>query len=127
MRLPALLKTTALITGVLVAGEALLLLVGLRLPAEAALPWITPMNDTLLALDLVTGIGLVALALWVKEGRGEALLIGLAAVAVLTHGYRVWEVAAACANPFCANPVLAIMNVVKLAGALGVVVIGLVG
>ena len=48
-------------------------------------------------------------------------LVGLA---LLTHGYRVWEYLARASNPFCANAPLFIVNNLKLVDLLVVAVLG---
>jgi hypothetical protein len=117
-------KITALLTGMAVASEALALLVGMRFLSEGNNPWISFKNDLFLALDIVTGLGLVFLTL---VDRGAALhyaLYVLVGLALLTHGYREWEVLADAGNPFCANGPLFVVNNLKLGGLLAVAVLG---
>jgi hypothetical protein len=47
----------------MVAGEALALLVGVRILNKDGHSWISPKNDLFLAIDIVAGVGLGYLAL----------------------------------------------------------------
>lgn len=125
MHRQGVIKVVAIITGLLIAGEALALLIGMRAVGPVENPWLTPVNNTLLVLDLATGAGLVAFALLAQDLRSSALFFGLAVVAILTHSYRVWEVMAANPNPFCANLSMVIMNAIKLIGAAGTLLLRL--
>jgi hypothetical protein len=80
--------------------------------------WLSAKNDLFLVLDIVSGLGLVTLAL---AGRGPAWPYGfcaLIALALLSHGYREWEYLAGAANSFCANVPLFVVNNLKLVGLL---------
>lgn len=115
---------TVAATGLLIAGEALALLTGMHFLSPASNPWLSPKNDFLLATDLAAGMGLVWLALF-RSGRHPLLLFCLAAVALLTHGYRLWEYLAHSPNPFCANFPLFTVNNIKLLGLLLIVILAL--
>jgi hypothetical protein len=56
-------KAATLLTGMVVAGEALALLVGMHLLNEGDNPWPSLKNDFFLALDIAAGLGLIYLAL----------------------------------------------------------------
>jgi hypothetical protein len=73
----------------------------------------------------LAGLGLVWLALF-RPGRHPLLLFCLAAVALLAHGYRLWEYLAHSPNPFCANFPLFTVNNIKLLGLLLIVILALV-
>jgi hypothetical protein len=116
-------KVASLLTGLTMAGEALALLVGMHIPSAGDNPWISVKNDLLLALDIVAGLG-VPYLLMGRRGAPYALYF-LVSLAVLTHGYRVWEYLARAGNPFCANLPLFVVNNLKLAGLLFIAVLGL--
>lgn len=118
-------KTATLLTGIIVAGEALALLVGMHFLSEGNNPWISFKNDLLLFLDIVAGLGLVYLAL---AGGGVAwpyALYALVGLGFVTDGYREWEYLASAGNPFCANGPLFVVNNLKLAGLLAITVPGI--
>ena len=56
-------KVATVVTGLVVAGQALALPVGMRLASRGDNPWISVKNDLYLALDIVAGLGLVVGAL----------------------------------------------------------------
>jgi hypothetical protein len=117
-------KITTLLTGLVLAGEALALLVGMHFLSESHNPWISLKNDLFLALDIVAGLGLVGLALAHRGSGWPYALYSLVGLALLTHGYREWEYLAGASNPFCANAPLLIVNTVKLVGLLAVALLG---
>ena len=109
-------NTTAGLTGVVIAGEALALLVGVFFLSAGSNPWISVKNDTFLACDIAAGLGLVYLAL-ARLGTGwPYALYFLLAIALLTHGYREWEYSARASNPFCANLSLFLVSKIRIAG-----------
>jgi hypothetical protein len=111
------------VTGLVVAGEALALLVGMHLLSKGANAWLSVKNDLFLALDMVAGLDLVYLALAQRGDAWPYALSSVAALALLTHGYREWEYLAQAANPFCANAPLFVVNNLKLAGLVAVVIL----
>jgi hypothetical protein len=117
-------KITTLLTGAVVAGEALALLVGMHLLSESDNAWLSAKNDFFLALDILAGLGLLYLALAHRGPAWPYALYSLAGLALLTHGYREWEYLARAANPFCANLPLFVVNNLKLAGLLAVAILG---
>jgi hypothetical protein len=117
-------KITALLTGLVVAGEALALLVGMHFLSEGYNPWISLKNDLFLALDIVTGLALVFLALVDRGATWHYALYSLVGLTLLTHGYREWEYLASAGNPFCANAPLFVVNTLKLVGLAAVLVLG---
>jgi hypothetical protein len=114
----AWVKTLTILTGIVIAGEALALAVGMHVLNPDDNPWISLKNDLLLGIDVVVGVGLVVVA----ANRGTSLASGifhvLGSIALLTHGYREWEVLARAADAFCANAPLFAVNSLKLAGLL---------
>ena len=116
------LRTASLLTGLTTAGEAFALLVGMHILSASDNPWISVKNDLFLALDIVAGLGLFYLVLARRTAPyAFYFLVGLA---LLTHGYRVWEYLARASNPFCANAPLFIVNNLKLVGLLVIAILG---
>ena len=118
-------KMTALLTGMVVAGEALALLVGMHLLSKGDNSWISAKNDLFLALDIVAGLGLVYLALAHRGSAWPYALYSLVGLALLTHGYREWEYLARAGNPFCANAPLFVLNNLKLVGLAAVAILSI--
>lgn len=114
------LKTTTIITGTIIAGEATALLLGVHVFAGGDNPWISSKNDLLLILDLITGIGMVYLAASDSGFYDSPIFLVLSNVALLTHGYREWEYLGGSPNSFCANLPLFIVNNLKLVGLVSV-------
>jgi hypothetical protein len=119
-----LFKIATLLTGLVIAGEAFALLVGMRFLSEGHNPWISFKNDLFLVLDIVAGLGLVYVALAHRGSGWPYALYSLVGLALLTHGYREWEYLAGSSNAFCANVPLFIVNTVKLVGLVAVLVLG---
>jgi hypothetical protein len=116
MSLPQILRGGTLLTGLVILGEAVALLVGMHVSSERDNPWISVKNDVLLLADLLTGAGLIYLALTQETLSRSALFYSITALALLAHGYREWEYAANALNKFCLNAPLMIVNTVKLTG-----------
>jgi hypothetical protein len=102
------------LTALVMIGEALALFVGMVLTGDVHTPWRTPLNITLLGLDVLTGV-ILLLALWKSEPCGWLMWVS-GGVAVLSHAFRVWQTIAGAVNPFCFNTPLSIVNALKLAG-----------
>jgi hypothetical protein len=116
---------TALLTGVVTAGEALALLIGMRVLSQPGNPWISAKNDLLLALDILVGLGLIWLAWRGPSALGSALFWLVTAAGLLSHGFRDWEYLITAANRFLANGPLFVVNNLKLLGFLIVAILGL--
>ncbi|MBN2057825.1 MAG: hypothetical protein JW782_03410 [Candidatus Saganbacteria bacterium] len=112
-----LLRTSALLTGALCAGESISLLIGQSL-ADPDNTWSTPKNNWLLLSDLVTGLGMVYLAHRDKALYDSSMLFNFAAVSTMTHAYREWEYFGDDDNKFCTNEPLFLSNTIKLLGSL---------
>lgn len=117
-------KTATLLTGLVTAGEALALLVGMHLLSEGGKSWTSAKNNLFLTLDIVAGLGLICLALAHQGTAWSYALYSLVGLALLTHGYREWEYLAVASNPFCANTPLFAVNSLKLAGLLVIAILG---
>jgi hypothetical protein len=111
-------KVISVLTGAVVAGEAAALLVGVYILGGAENPWISAKNSLFLVLDVLMGLGLVYLALAARGAAWPAVFYSTVAVALLSHGYREWEVLVNASNPFCANTPLLVVNNFKIAGLL---------
>ena len=109
-------KIVTLLTGLVVASEALALLVGMHFLREGGKAWPSVKNDLFLVLDIAAGLGLVYLALAQRGAAWPYAFYIVVGVALLTHGYREWEYLAGAANAFCANAPLFVVNNLKLLG-----------
>jgi hypothetical protein len=104
------------VMGLVVAGEALALLVGMNLPRPSE--WSTLKNNGLALVDVVTGVLLVVLLFCWKDVLSSLLLHVLLITVVASHGYREWEYTANGPNRFCANVPLFVLNSIKLVGSM---------
>jgi hypothetical protein len=118
-------KIVAFLTGSVVAGEALVLLVGMHILSKGPNPWITFKNDLLLAIDILTGLSLVYLVLSKLDFSLSVWFWPLAILILLTHSYREWEYLAHMTNAFCANLPLFVVNTLKLCGIILAIMVGI--
>ena len=115
------LNTVLLLTGLLIFGEALALLVSTGLVVKPRPSWLNRKNVTFLLDDLFFGIVLMLLAAQVFT---QAWIFWIAVISTfLSHALRDAEFVANFPNKFCANSGLFLLNNVKLAGLLLVVVL----
>jgi hypothetical protein len=119
-----LFTITTLLTGLVIAGEAVALLVGMHFLSEVDNPWVSLKNDRFLVLDIAVGLGLVYLALAHRGAAWPYAFYSMVGLGLLTHGYREWEYLAGAGKPFCANAPLFIVNTLKLVGLASVLVLG---
>jgi hypothetical protein len=115
------IRILTLLIGLVIAGEALALVVGKHVLSPGDNPWVSLKNDLFLGLDVVAGVGLVIVAASRDGPLAPGIFYALVFTALVTHGYRDWEVLARASNPFCANAPLYAVNNVKLAGLLVIV------
>jgi hypothetical protein len=113
---PLPLKIITAVTGLLMVGEAIALLVGTLQSVGDAGGWLTLKNGLLLQVDIITGIGLILVALLVKDFPRSPIFYTVALIAVLTHVFRDWEYFNGGQNVFLENMVLFVFNNIKLAG-----------
>jgi hypothetical protein len=113
-------KIIAVLTGLVIAGEAVALLAGMHLFVRPVSPWLTPKNNVLAVIDMITGIIIVALAI---TGKSPVLFYAAVVLALITHGFRDWEYLASAELPFIFNLPLFIVNNLKLAGVIAVAVL----
>lgn len=123
MNILHLLRVSAFLIGLAIVGEALALLVGMHILSERGNPWVSIKNDLLLGVDIVTGAGLMYLA--VVNGRMDRSnwAYFVVALALLAHAYREGEYLWQIPDRFCVNAPLFAFNNVKLIGLL-VIIIG---
>jgi hypothetical protein len=111
------LKVITITTGLVVAGEAAALLVGMYILSPQPNPWISGRNSFWVGLDIVCGIGLICLILMPESSLRDGLLMALALIATGSHAYREWEYfASSAASRFLVNVPLFVLNNVKLIG-----------
>jgi hypothetical protein len=125
MDAPTVLRIVTVLTGLVIAGEALALLVGMRVLSGAGNPWVSPKNDAFLGLDILAGLGLILVALLDSHLFASGAFYLLALTSLLAHGTRDWECLARVENAFCANVPLFAVNNLKLLGLLVALVVGL--
>jgi len=82
------LRVSELVVGLAVAGEAVVLTVGMHFLSPRPNTWISVKNDLLLAIDAGVGVGLVGLALADAAGSQNGILGICLAVGMTTHFYR---------------------------------------
>jgi hypothetical protein len=111
-------KWAAVLAGLIAVGEALALLIGMRLVGDRSNPWLTSRNDLFLALDIVLGAVLVVITMWWRDATASPFVIALLLVLLAAHGMRDWEVLAGVESRFCANLPLFTVNNVKIVGFL---------
>jgi hypothetical protein len=121
-----LVRILPILTGALLTGEAIALLVGMRWLSPGGNPWISVKNDLFLGLDIAAGTGMIYLAVALEALPGSGLFRGLVLVSLLAHGYRDWEYLVSAGNRFCTNGPLFVVNNVKLAGLLAIAILMLV-
>jgi hypothetical protein len=112
------IRILTVLTGLVVAGEALALVAGMHVLSPGDTPWVSLKNDLFLGFDVVAGMGLVILAASRGGSPAPGLFYALLFTASITHGYQEWEVLARVGHAFCANAPLFAVNTLKLAGLL---------
>ena len=128
MNTPDLFRIGVVLTGLVILGEALALVVGMHFLSEQGNPWNSLKNDLLLGVDIVTGVGLITLSFAITNAQMSKfdLLYFVAALALLAHGYRAWEYLTRAANRFCINLPLFAVNNIKLAALTAMMVSAIV-
>ena len=128
MNMPDFLRIGVFLTGLVILGEALALLVGMHFLSEQGNPWISLKNDLLLGVDIATGAGLIYLSFAITRAgiNRFSLLYFIAALALLAHGYRAWEYLTKAANRFCINLPLYAVNNIKLAALTAIILSAIV-
>jgi hypothetical protein len=119
------LQIATLLTGAVIAGEALTLTVGTYFVANSKDPWVSR-NTLFLVLDLATGLGLIYLGLAKRDIDTVTLFYVVTIINLITHGYREWEYLANIDYKFCFNKPLFVVNNLKLMGLVIISIYGLV-
>ena len=113
-----------IITGVLIAWEALALLVGMYLLSPRPNPWITGLHTFLIALDILCGAGLIYLCLNGATSTRDGLIFIIVLISAAAHIFRDWQYFTGGGGIiFLTNAPLFIFNNVKL---IGLIVIGVI-
>jgi hypothetical protein len=113
-------KVLTALTGIVIAGEALALAVGMHILSPADNRWISLKNDLFLGLDVIVGLGLVLVAAVSRRVVPSGILCVLVFSSVVARGYRELEYLIRTGNAFCANAPLFVLNNLKLIGLLAV-------
>jgi hypothetical protein len=108
------------VTGLVVFGEALALLVGMHILSKRDNPWTSLKNDIFLATDIIAGLVLVVFAFKQENLFSPAILWTITIILLVSHGYRDAEYFLDLENKFCSNVPLMIFNNVKLVGLVGI-------
>jgi hypothetical protein len=109
-------KIITVLTGLIMVGEAVTLLIGTLQGVGEASSWLSFKNGLLLQVDIITGVALILIALLVKDYLGSPIFYVVMVIAVVTHVFRDWEYVKGVQNVFLANRGLFILNNVRLAG-----------
>jgi hypothetical protein len=112
------LRALTMLTGSMIAGEALALVVGMHFLSPSGNPWISLKNDLFLGLDVIVGLGLAIVAALSRRTLPSGILYVLVFLSAVAHGYREWEYLFRAGNAFCANTPLFVLNNLKLIGLL---------
>jgi hypothetical protein len=127
-----LVKCLAVLFGIVLIGEALVLLVGMVFLTPRPNPWVTGQNVIILVLDLIFGACLIGFSLSYRGIATDQVLLFVTIAALMLHGFREWEYFARANKPnrFLMNIPLFILNNIKLFGLLlvgGLALNGLMG
>jgi hypothetical protein len=108
--------------GILLVGEAAVLLVGTRILGKSSNPWISSKNILLLFLDIFCGTMLL-----VSESRKfpEIIFWMIFIVVLVSHAFREYEYLSLQKQSFCSNLPLFMVNNVKIVLSLSTAVIHL--
>ena len=97
-----------LAAGLLIAGESIILYFVMRLRGS---PWVNPVNNAYVVIDVIVGLILVASGYGVIPVQGMILI-----TSALIHAYRDYDVYQKLENRYAFNiPVLLVLNVRLLA------------
>ncbi len=119
------LQIFTILVGLLVAGEAAALAIGVHIVKKSRSPWISLKNDLLLTLDVVVGLVLIMLAFDGEKFPQSPWFNLFIILGLLTHLFRVWEYLAGRKSPFCGNRPLFLVNNLKFVGLSVILVWGL--
>ena len=110
-----------LLTGLLIFGEAAVLLVGTGLIVKPRSQWLSQKNFAFLADDLFFGIILILVAI---DMLTAPWIFWLSIISTfLSHAWRDAEFVAKFPNPFCGNTTLFLFNNLKLMGLVSTIML----
>ena len=102
------------VTGLLIFGEAVVLLISAKAFKKIPPEWLTVLNRFILLSDIAVGGVILNYVL-----QGTAAYVGwFVALGLLTHIYRAAEFYMKRKNLFCFNNPLFVVNMIKLLGLL---------
>ena len=107
-------RLTLLSTGGVIAGESLLLLIGMNIPSAS--DWVSIKNISFSISDILIGSYMIYAALYQSDLQNSWPFFLLTAIPLITQGYRDYEYLSRTPNAFCANTPLFVMNNVRLFG-----------
>jgi hypothetical protein len=107
-------RITLLSTSSVIAGESLLLLIGMNIPSQSE--WVSAKNVSFAISDILLGGYLIYTALFQQNLQNSPLYYSLSSLLLLTHGYRDYEYLTNTSNSYCANKPLFILNNVRMFG-----------
>ena len=110
------------VTGLIVFGEGMALLVGVHILNKSNTPWASLKNDIFLATDIIAGLLLVYFAFKPENVFAPAIFWSATVGLLISHGYRDVEYFLDLDNKFCTNIPSMIFNNVKLLGLLAILV-----
>lgn len=119
------LQVVTILVGLVVAGEAAALAIGMHIIKKSESPWISLKNDLLLAFDVVVGLVLILLAIDAENFPQPLWFPLFVAIGLITHIFRIWEYLAGRNSTFCGNRPLFIINNIKFIGLLLILFWGL--
>lgn len=120
------LQVVTLIVGIIVAGEATALAIGIHIVKKSDSPWVSLKNDLLLALDVVVGLVLILMVFGSEKFPPPVWFPIFVSIGLITHIFRIWEYLSDRTSSFCGNRSLFILNNLKFVGLLLVLIWGLI-
>ena len=107
------MRIIGIITGLIIGGEAIALLIGMYFFSEKPNYWLNMKNLALLITDIISGIFLV---FYFLKGVNDLKLVVyfFIGIILLSHGLRTYEYWVGTNNTFCFNVPLFIVNNIKL-------------
>jgi NhaP-type Na+/H+ or K+/H+ antiporter len=120
-----LVTITVIICGILF-GEAIALMAGTLIIKKNTSKWLNRKNALLLSLDIVTATAII-LSLPALHYVPDSVFYLFLIIGAGTHIYRSWEYYSKIKKKFCDNTSLFIVNNIKLAGLLVILVVSVYG
>jgi hypothetical protein len=111
-----------ILLGLLLVGEAAILLIGIRVINKNNNPWNSHKNSLFLYLDILCG---VILLLSVLLKFPELIFWAIFILVLISHTFREYEYLSLQKQPFCSNLLLFMVNNIKIVLSLSTAVIHL--